>query len=506
MSMVDRRPAGRAASRSGWLSVRAVGWFRGVSLVAFTLAAACAAAGFLLDDSTALAIAGFAVSLGFLSADLSNSPRRDISPATLMAAASLLIGFGHIVAMTKANATDRGSYFIYAIDEYIPLALKIAFVASILPILGFRWVVKSEVVGPLIRLLPVVEGRIGQRLFIPGLVGAAALGMAAKITGALSYLGTLAAVAQTLPILAAFVLARVGAVRNWRAAMYAGLIVAIAEATRAIFFAYLRSDMIAPIFAYSAGLVLGARSLRPLKRPEFVPVYVAAVLFVIYFAAFAEVRGRSSTGLERLGSVQAYQEHLALDPSRQNVMSRLTTFNQITQLLRVVHEDGFLHGESLEYLGIAFIPRFLWPEKPEIAKGAWFALRIGQARIHNGRITNAVNMTVGGEFYLNFGWSGVIFGTFFFGAIVGVFWSRTRFWQDPYNVLGAGFGYYLLWTGFVGAADLQTLVTLVALYMIFVAFSFVAQNIGSSGRSTLRNSGDATTGTPPSHVRKLAKG
>lgn len=496
----------RPAHEKGWFAARATVWLRGLAWIAFGVGAASAAVGFLARDSASLALAGFSVSLGFLSSDLSNAPRRNISPATLMAAASLLVGLGHMVALSKADDIERASYFVYAIDEYIPLALQIAFVASVLPILGFRWVSRSEVFGPFIGVLPVVHGRISQRWLIPILIAAAALGMALKVTGAFSFLGTLAALAHSLPNLAAFVLARVGAARNWRAAMLAGLIVALAEAVRAILFAYLRSDVLAPVFAYSAGLVLGARSLRPLKRPEFLPVYAAAAIFVIYFAAFGEVRGRSGAGLERLGSVQVYQENVGENPSRQNVLGRLTTFNQLTQMLRVVHEDGFLDGETLEYLGIAFIPRFLWPEKPEIAKGAWFAMRIGQARIFQGRITNSVNMTVGGEFYLNFGWPGVICGTFFFGAFLGVFWSRTAFWRDPFNVLGAGFGYYLLWTGFVGAADLQILVTLLALYLIFVAASFVARSVGTGDGKRARVAHARTASTTPDKSRYSAGG
>ena len=490
------RSVSGSVRRSSWFGVRAAGWLRWLSLIAFAITGAAATMGFLLDHVLALAFAGFAVSLGFLAADLSQAPRRNISPATLMAAASLLVGFGHILALSHANDSGRSGYFIYAVDEHIPLALKIAFAASILPILGFRWVRRSSIAAPFVRLLPVVEGRINLHVLIPVLLAAGMLGIALKVTGALSSFGTLTALAHGMPHLAAFVLARVGASRNWRTAIIAGLLIALAETTRALFFAYLRSDVIAPIFAYSAGLVLGARSLRPLRRPEFVPVYVAAVLFVVYFAAFGAVRG-GGAGIDRLVSVQNYQEALALEETapRQTVLARLTTFNQLTQIVRVSREDGFLYGETLDYLAIAFIPRFLWPEKPEIAKGAWFALRIGQARLYRGRITNAVNMTVAGEFFLNFGWPGVVIGTFMFGTVLGIFWYRTAFWQDANNVLGTGFGYYLLWTGFVGAADLQTVVTLIALYLIFVMLSFVARNVGGTypavARPTLSKEGEA---------------
>jgi hypothetical protein len=479
--VVKSRTATRHEDTTDWFGPRAIASLGGLLWLATGVAAAAIPIGFLLDDGLALAVAAFAVSLAFLASDLRQARRHAVSPSTLMAAAGLLVAFGHIIALANADSESRRTYFVYAIDENLPMALKIAFAGTLLPILGFKLVENSDIVRPFAQLLPTVEGRVKLQWLILLLAVAAAIGLAIKVTGVLASLGTLTALAHGLPLVAAFILARVGAARNWRAAMTAGLIIALAEATRALFFAYLRSDVIAPIFAYSAGLVLGARSLRPLKRPEFVPVYVAAVLFVIYFAAFGAMRG-SGSGLDRLESVQTYQEALETGAAtqRQTVLARLTTFNQLTQVVRVVREDGFLQGETLEYLGIAFIPRFLWPEKPTIAKGAWFALRIGQARLHNGRITNAVNMTVAGEFYLNFGWTGVVIGTVLFGALLGVFWNRTMFWRDPHNVLGSGFGYYLLWIGFVGAADLQTIVTLIALYMIFVALSFITRHTGMS--------------------------
>ena len=102
-------------------------------------------------------------------------------------------------------------------------------------------------------------------------------------------------------------------------------------------------------------------------------------------------------------------------------------------------------------------------------------------------------MTVAGEFYLNFGWIGTVAGTFLFGAVLGIFWSRTAFWRDPYNVVGGAFGYYLLWTGFVGAADLQVIVTLIALYLIFATLSLVVRSPGASdpalGRSPSKRLG-----------------
>jgi hypothetical protein len=201
------------------------------------------------------------------------------------------------------------------------------------------------------------------------------------------------------------------------------------------------------------------------------PVYAFAVPLVAFFGAFADVRERSASGVGRIEALaveRAIQQETQ-EATRHGLLSRLSTINQLSQVGRVTKEDGLQNGATLEYLAYAWIPRFLWPEKPTIAKGAWFALRIGQARISNGRITNSVNMTIPGELFMNFSWGGVVVGSLAFGVLLAVFWSTTGFWRERENVLGAAFGFYLLWVGIGGGVDLQIIVTLVAIYAVFAA-------------------------------------
>jgi hypothetical protein len=220
-------------------------------------------------------------------------------------------------------------------------------------------------------------------------------------------------------------------------------------------------------------------------------VYVAATAFVVYFAAFGRTRTTAPTGLERLIDLREQQEYLIEQrvSTQQTLLSRLSTINQLTQVVRVVEEDGFLDGSTLDYLGVAFIPRALWPEKPTIAKGAWFALRIGQANVMaDGQIMNSINMTIPGELYLNFGWMGVFIGLLLFGAVIAILWSRTDFWRDSRNVLGSAYGYYLLWIwlGFSLGADLQIIVTLIAMYLVFAAVGFMTVSAGPAERKMSR--------------------
>ena len=208
------------------------------------------------------------------------------------------------------------------------------------------------------------------------------------------------------------------------------------------------------------------------------PIAVGVALFVVYFGAYGAIRGHTGAGFQRLEAVQQYHAELQGTPdlANQTMLSRLTTINQLSQIGLLVDEEGFLKGQTLAYLAYAFIPRFLWPQKPAIAKGAWFALHIGLAYVRpDGRISNAINMTVPGELYLNYGWDGVFVGLTLLGFFIAALWHTTDFWSSPRNVLGTAFAFYLMWPwiGFSLGGDLQIIVTIIAVYLILVAVGLV---------------------------------
>lgn len=90
-------------------------------------------------------------------------------------------------------------------------------------------------------------------------------------------------------------------------------------------------------------------------------------------------------------------------------------------LYREVERSGLRYGETMDYLAYAFIPRFFWPEKPNVTRGAWFTLYLGQARNEREVSTSTGQMAVG-ELYWNFGMLGVILGLMFLGAFIGALW------------------------------------------------------------------------------------
>jgi len=94
---------------------------------------------------------------------------------------------------------------------------------------------------------------------------------------------------------------------------------------------------------------------------------------------------------------------------------RNTTIDRINQfpLLIVVVSDTptsvpFWMGETYVNLAFALIPRFVWPDKPEIRTGNAFGQRY--RLLHRNDWTTSVNLPWIVEFYANFGLFGIIFG------------------------------------------------------------------------------------------------
>lgn len=465
-----RRPNRMANERRGGLRLAShFVWLIGLLL---------ATCGLLLANTLLVSVAGVFLPLGFFLSDASRVRAGGVTAMTVYSASAVVTSFANTAALLAANTPRRSQYYLYISEPHIYLAICLALAAAVLPPFVFSLVNGSRTARALQDLLPKLRGEIADAQ----LVGSGtALGLLAVVFHwqyPSAPLGTLNEIVFLAPLFVVFVLARAGTERNVKWALPSALIVATTEAVRAMLFGYLRGDVAASYVAFVLGALTGARSLRPLKSKTFLPVYAAIAVFIAYFGAYGAVRSKSGAGLDRLLAAQEARQHSQDGPPQhdQTVLSRLTTINQLSQIGRVVDTEGYLHGQTLGYLAYAFVPRFLWPNKPAIAKGAWFALHIGLAYIRpNGQISNAINMTIPGELYLNYGWIGVFVGLTLLGMFISALWRTTRFWSSRRNVLGTAFAFYLMWPwiGFSLGGDLQILVTLIAVYLLFLCIALV---------------------------------
>jgi hypothetical protein len=95
-----------------------------------------------------------------------------------------------------------------------------------------------------------------------------------------------------------------------------------------------------------------------------------------------------------------------------------------------VRQSGFMMGETMSYAAYSFIPRLIWPDKPDVTRGAWFTYYLGFADSPESA-TTATGQTATGELYWNFGLGAVLVGMFVIGVLFGGLWRMAG--NDPHE-------------------------------------------------------------------------
>ena len=90
-------------------------------------------------------------------------------------------------------------------------------------------------------------------------------------------------------------------------------------------------------------------------------------------------------------------------------------------LVGEVRKDGLQWGQTVKYAAYAFVPRLLWPDKPNVSRGAWFTMYLG-ASYREAESTSSTGITAVGELYWNFGLPGVVIGMLGIGLGYGLLW------------------------------------------------------------------------------------
>jgi len=111
-----------------------------------------------------------------------------------------------------------------------------------------------------------------------------------------------------------------------------------------------------------------------------------------------------------------------------NFLDRMFDPTPVGYFVDQVRQSGLQHGQTMTYIGYAFVPRVLWPSKPDVTRGAWFDAYIGQARTAE-EATTSLGMTATGDLYWNFGTLGVLAGMLLIGLMESELWRLAG--SDP---------------------------------------------------------------------------
>jgi hypothetical protein len=296
----------------------------------------------------------------------------------------------------------------------------------------------------------------------------------------LSMLGGLQRVFSLLIVVGILFYARLWSYENSTTYRNYALVLCALQTVVALYTSFLRAELIIPVVALAVGYFIGKGSVKFLFSYRIIPLAVALVIFSMFFqnlagnrAHFIDAFDAKTTGDPNNSSYVVQDE----GSSNGGFLERDANLAQVTNLVKLVKRNGFYRGQVSTPLLAAVIPRFLWPGKPDIQLGAWFALEIGAASLtENGRANNSINMTIPGELYLDFGWIGLIVGCFLFGGLVAAFWNAAHLVDSPYNLSGTLWGGYLLLFALGGiGADLQIVISLTSTYLVFLILKRIVQ-------------------------------
>jgi len=378
-----------------------------------------------------------------------------ITPIFIFYIGVIIVNIANIALISKIGTVNYKTYS-YILPKYIDDAAKIWCISSILFVMGYQFFINKS--------LPAIDFELKKKIIIQNLFWIlviintlSLLGHGINLRG--TQVGRIFGMVNSIGIL---FYARLWASENNKTYRFYALSLFVMETYIALTTSFLRFELILPTFYLFAGYFIGKGHVKYIFSYRIIPLLLIVMLFSSVF---------SSLQSNRSNFISVFNEENNQGGANDNssaLLDRSANVAQITNIVNLVKQNGFYNGRASAPILTALIPRALWPDKPLIQLGTWFALEIGAAyKAENGRVNNSINMTVAGELYLDFGWIGVVVGSFLFGAFIALLWNSTKFYSSEYNISGTIFGGYLFILSIGSYADLQIVITLISTYLIF---------------------------------------
>jgi hypothetical protein len=382
-----------------------------------------------------------------------------ITPIVVFCFGVILTNIANMILISRIGVTDFKMYS-YVVPKFINEATQIWCISANLMIIGYKsfqnksfaslyYDIKNiDYIKFLFYILMIFNV---MSLFVPNL---AFRGSILKFFGLLNSIGIL------------FFARLWGQNDNKTYRSYAFLLFVV-ETYIALTTSYLRLSLIMPAIYLFSGYFIGKKDIKYIFSYRAIPLIV---LIYLFSSVFSELQDNRTSFISVFSAKEEDFTRHEKGPSNGSLLDRCANLAQITNVVKLTKQNGFYDGKASAPLVVALIPRFLWHDKPAIALGAWFALEIGAAyKNESGNINNSVNMTIPGELYLDFGWLGVVVGSFLVGAFMVLLWNSTHFYSSELNLIGTIFGGYVLYVSLLGfGADLQIAITLLSTYLFFL--------------------------------------
>lgn len=219
--------------------------------------------------------------------------------------------------------------------------------------------------------------------------------------------------------------------------------------------------------------LLAAAVVRRRMR-KYIPPALACMVFVYLFAVAPAInRSRLLSGRATMSPMQRYLvafkrysplytgdfKTVALKRQENKFFSRVFEPTAVGFIAGLVQSSGLKYGATMSNLVYGFIPRFVWPGKPKVVRGAWF-----YAQSVRGGSGTSLGMFAAGELYWNFGWIGVVTGMLILGTLISGLWRMAG--TDPRGKLLQMWLFVWILYGFVEIAEASS-------YLIGIVYAFL---------------------------------
>lgn len=451
----------------------------------------CTAAGMFTGSPETNAVGALVAAVGYASRDYFNPAPTSITPMTLYALLfGIWCGAAHVVGLQMAGTRYEELFFWHAAMEFNDLSQMLASMNIVVPLLMYD-VLKGPIArSRLVASWPSVALPVTPHVMAVSYAALMAMDWLIKLSGSTFGLsGTFRSFAQIGTLLFLFVVSLDAFQPRPQLPRWTRILafVAVPAATvHSLMFSYLRSNIVLPIFM----VLLAAFMRKRVTRKVLVGAVAVGVLVTLVYRPLGNVRSSGNAGTERLNLVVAQYGSEPFVDDALVMLARAGEFYSLGAIFQIVADEGLYYGETLGYIVYAFIPRMIWPDKPLIAPGQWFAEKVGRGyRTEAGSFSNVVNMTLGGEFYLNFGWLGAFAGLSLLSAAFAALWPKAGFYIGAPNLTGMLLAGALVLQS-LGAGFASALVQMAFSYIAVIALKWVAEGMlahqAGRGKSTSR--------------------
>jgi hypothetical protein len=449
--------------------------------------------GFVVASALVMAVGALLFSWGYALQDYLDPRRDSITPMT---AYTLIIGNwqagSHILACLLAGSRYHYILYAFSADDYLVEAQALSSLYLIIPPLVYRAVANSPPDTALGAIrLPAVGLPLSDSATLWYCMSMALASFSLRILGIyVTSLGSLGFLIRMGPEIAIFILSFhwLGprpTMPPWTRFALAGMI--LFEVGYSFLFSTMRGDMAYPLYSF----LLAAIVRKALRGPVLAVGIAAVVGLVLVYHPLGHFRNRYF-GQERVQKLLETLEGAPDDFNAQGppledeedlrnagfdvkvltLVARGCQFGQLSQVARIADQEGYYFGETLKYVFYAMIPRVIWRDKPLITPGGWFAFKIGKARrLSENLYSNSINMTLVGEFYLNFGWIGAVVGLVLLGTLFAVVWRSTLLYEFSNNPIGQTLAMAVFFQS-VSSSSAASLLNLLFMYFSTLAATF----------------------------------